>query len=62
MNAQQYILAALDELKSPVQVAPLKKSESLEDAIYAKVMSKRFRKVKADDRVVETTREAIAFA
>ena len=62
MNAQQYILAALDELKSPVQVAPLKKSESLEDAIYAKVMSKKFRKVKADDRVVETTREAIAFA
>lgn len=58
MTAQEHILSELNELKKPIVFDDLV-SAPLEDAIYAKVMSKKFRKLKADDTVIEITKNAI---
>ncbi len=61
MTAQDYILGLLNELAKPV-VAEDIGSTSIEDAIYAKVMSKKFRKLKADEDTVATAKKAINLA
>lgn len=61
MTAQDYIQAKLDELRKPVPVNAVAPS-SLEEAILAKVLSKKFRKNKADDRAIEICKKAIHYA
>ena len=58
MTAKEYILSRINELAAPI-VADDIGSEKLEDAIYAKVMSKKFRKLKPGKECVELTRKAI---
>jgi hypothetical protein len=61
MTAQAYILSTLATLKEPIHVESVG-TISLEDAIFAKVMSKKFRKIKADDDTVAITKKAIDIA
>ncbi len=61
MTAQEYILSTLNSLAEPIQMEDIG-NIPLEDAIYAKVMSKKFRKLKADKEVIEITRGAIKLA
>lgn len=58
MTPKDYILSTLEALKTPIVLEDIG-SISLEEAIYAKVMSKKFRKVKAAERAVRLTKEAI---
>lgn len=58
MNAQQYIQETLSQLSQPVQREAIG-TIALEDGIYAKVMSKKFRKLKADPDAADITRKAI---
>ncbi len=58
MTAQEYILSTVEALVRPIpyeHVVP----EKLEDAIYARVMSKKFRKLKPGDECIELTKRAI---
>lgn len=59
MTPKQYILSTLAELKKPIEMENIGNT-SLEDAIYAKVMSKKFRKLKPGDDAVRLTKQAIA--
>lgn len=61
MTAQEYILAELQKLTQP---APFVGAGDMpvEDAILAKVMSKKFRKLKADDAAMATAKHAIQYA
>ena len=61
MTAQEYIQSTLEELAKPIEQQDIG-SKTLEDAIYAKVMSKKFRKLKADDDAVNITKRAIKHA
>jgi hypothetical protein len=61
MTAQEYILSTLKSLAEPVVPSDLS-SSSLDDAILAKVMSKKFRKLKADDEAIKISRGAIKYA
>src|SRR5687767_1656331 len=61
MTAQEYILSTLQELAQPIQMEGIGNTP-LEDAIYAKVMSKKFRKLKADDETVSMVKGAIELA
>ncbi len=61
MNAQDYIIEKLEKLREPVAFEAVP-SDKLEEAIYAKVMSKKFRKLKADDDAVRITKKAIELA
>lgn len=61
MTAQEYILSELQKLAQPVPLEDIDNTP-VEDAIYAKVMSKKFRKLKADDKAVEITKGAIKHA
>lgn len=58
MTAQEYILKELKELKKPVQHEDIGNTP-IEEAIFAKVMSKKFRKLKADDETVRVAKRAI---
>lgn len=58
MKAQDYIVSTVENLQEPVKMAKVE-SGSLEDAIYAKVMSKKFRKVKPGEEAVTLTKKAI---
>jgi hypothetical protein len=58
MTAQEYILSTLKALSDPVIQEDIGNTP-LEEAIYAKVMSKKFRKLKADETVVDITKKAI---
>ena len=58
MNARDYIIEKLEKLRESVAFENVP-NDKLEDAIYAKVMSKKFRKVKADDQAVAVTKKAI---
>lgn len=58
MKAQDYIISTLKKLKEPLQVDQ-PSQESLEDAIYTKVMSKKFRKLKPGEEAVKLTKQAI---
>jgi hypothetical protein len=61
MTAQEYIVATLEKLAEPTSLESIS-STALEDAIFAKVMSKKFRKLKADESAVRTTKNAIHLA
>lgn len=58
MNPRDYIIEKLEKLRESVAFETVP-NDKLEDAIYAKVMSKKFRKVKADDQAVAVTKKAI---
>jgi hypothetical protein len=58
MTAQDYILFRIKELKEPILANDIG-NLPLEEAIYAKVMSKKFRKLKPGDEAVKITRNAI---
>lgn len=61
MTAKDYILSTLEDLKKPIQRLDFGQIP-LEDAVYAKVMSKKFRKLKPADEAVKITRNAINIA
>jgi hypothetical protein len=61
MTAQDYIISTLEALAKPVAAEDIGDTP-LEDAIFAKVMSKKFRKVHADEETVRVTRNAIRTA
>ncbi|HEX5797685.1 MAG TPA: hypothetical protein VFX86_04840 [Candidatus Saccharimonadales bacterium] len=61
MTAQEYILSSLKALTEPVRMEDIGKTP-LEDAIFAKVMSKKFRKLKANERSIQITKRAIDYA
>lgn len=61
MTAQDYILSTLQRLAEPVMPENIG-TASPEDGIFAKVMSKKFRKLKADDATVAVTKKAIKLA
>jgi len=58
MTAQDYIISTLEDLKTPIQIEDVG-DIPLEDAIYAKVMSKKFRKLKPGAEAIKLTRQAI---
>ncbi len=55
MTPPEYILSTLEALKKPIQMENIGNTP-LEDAIYGKVMSKKFRKLKAGDDAVRLTK------
>ncbi len=61
MTPQEYILSTIKALKAPIVMENIPQGK-LEDAIYAKVMSKKFRKVKPGEPAVKLTKEAIRLA
>jgi hypothetical protein len=61
MTAQEHILSELQKLAEPVSVESINPA-SLEAAILAKVMSKKFRKLKADDDTITIAQKAIKLA
>jgi hypothetical protein len=58
MTAQDYIINTIEALAQPIVLEDVPK-EKLDDAIYARVMSKKFRKLKPGDECVELTKKAI---
>lgn len=58
MTPKDYILSTLEALKEPIQMEDIGNTP-LEDAVYAKVMSKKFRKLKPHENCVKLTKEAI---
>ncbi len=58
MTAKEHILQELAELAEPVERIDIANAP-VEDAIYAKLMSKKFRKLKADDATVTLAKGAI---
>ncbi len=58
MTPKDYILSTLDALKTPIVMERIHES-SLEEVIYAKVTSKKFRKLKMGDSAVLLTKDAI---
>jgi hypothetical protein len=60
MTAQEHIQAKLQALKTPVD--PVEVRGSLEEAVYARLMSKKFRKVKPGQACVDITRRVVADA
>lgn len=58
MTAQEYILSTLKSLAEPVQPEDIGNTP-VENAIFAKVMSKKFRKVHADEETVKVAKNAI---
>lgn len=58
MNARDYILSTVQALAEPIAMLDVG-DQSLEDAVYAKVMSKKFRKLKPGAPCVELTKKAI---
>jgi len=58
MTAKECILSKIEALSAPI-IAEDIGNQKLEDAIYAKVMSKKFRKLKPGQPCVELTKKAI---
>lgn len=58
MTAQEYIISTFEALKEPIVMEDIG-DIPLEDAIYKKVMNKKFRKLKAGDEAVQGAKEAI---
>jgi hypothetical protein len=58
MTAQEHIIAELEKLKQPIVLQDIGKIP-LQDAIYNKVMSKKFRKIHADQPAIDTVKTAI---
>lgn len=61
MTAQEYLQNKLEELKRPEPLQAIKTDE-LEQLILAKVLSKKFRKNKADDTAIKLCEKAIHYA
>lgn len=61
VNAQDYILSTIEALRVPIVPEDIG-STLLEKAIFAKVMSKKFRKLKAADEAVQIAKRAIHLA
>ncbi|MGI8419189.1 MAG: hypothetical protein ACR2LN_00935 [Candidatus Levyibacteriota bacterium] len=61
MTAQAYIIATIQQLTQPLPQEELGDTK-LEDAIYAKVMSKKFRKFRIDELTIANTKKVIALA
>lgn len=61
MTAQDYITATLQALAEPLPPESIG-TRPIEAAIYTKVMSKKFRKLKADEKTVSVTKRAIHHA
>jgi hypothetical protein len=61
MTAQEYITAALHKLAQPVEPADIDDA-LLEETILSKVMSKKFRKLKADQVAIDHAKTAISRA
>lgn len=61
MTAQEYIISTLEALAEPMPMEDIGKTP-LEDAIFTKVMSKKFRKLKANEESIRITKRAINFA
>lgn len=61
MTIEEYIQSELRSLAKPIQHEDIG-NQKPEEAIYAKVMSKKFRKLKADDEVVDIVKESIRIA
>ena len=61
MKAQDYIQRKLEDLSQPANFQEVAPSE-LEDAIFAKIMSKKFRKLKTDQTAIDSARAAIKLA
>ncbi len=60
MTAQEYIQQRLEHL--PLSLEPPKVNVSLEEAVYSRLMSKKFRKMKAGEPCVEITKRVVAKA
>lgn len=58
MTPKNYILSTLEALKKPIPHQEIGNTP-LEDAIYSKVMSKKFRKLKPGDDAIKLTKNAI---
>lgn len=61
MTAQDHILAELEKLKQPIVLQDIGNTP-LQDAIYSRVMSKKFRKLHADQPAIYTVKTAIKLA
>jgi len=61
MKAQDYIMSTVKALQEPIAFETVDPSK-LEEAIYAKVMSKKFRKLKPGEDAVRITKNAIKLA
>lgn len=61
MTPAEYILSTLEALRKPIQTVDIS-DVSLNDAVYSKVMSKKFRKLKPADLCVNLTKKAIEIA
>lgn len=61
MTVEEYITIELDKLKEPITLLDISEV-SIEDAIYAKVMSKKFRKWKVDEEAISLSKDAINHA
>jgi hypothetical protein len=61
MTAQEYIISSLKALAEPVRMEDIGNTP-LEEAIFAKVMSKKFRKLKAHEETIRVTKRAISWA
>lgn len=58
MNAQEYIISNLKKLAEPIALEDIGKTP-LEEAVYAKVMSKKFRKKRANDTTIMVVKRGI---
>ncbi len=61
MTAQEYLQSKLDGLKQPEALQAVS-SDELEQVILAKLLSKKFRKNKADDAAIALCKKAIHYA
>lgn len=61
MTAQEYILSQLEKLKQPIVKQDIGNTP-LDEAILARVLSKKFRKTKADQPAIDTAKKAIQLA
>jgi hypothetical protein len=61
MTAQEYILAELEKLQQPIAHQDIGNSP-LDEAILARVLSKKFRKLKADQDTIDFCKESIKIA
>jgi len=61
MTAQEYILAELEKLKQPIKHQDIGDTP-LDEAILARVLSKKFRKLKVDQDTIDFCKESIKIA
>lgn len=59
MKAQDFIISTVEKLSEPINVMDIERGK-LEEILYAKLMSKKYRKLKPGEKAVEITRKAIS--